>query len=381
MSYLYDEYLYDHKKGVQDAYYWLIDKGIISPAIEVKIDYHDFSKNSPEEYKAYDDYFYGNKSSKAVEAFNYAWLHHIHSNPHHWQYWVLQHDDEPEEALEMPENYVYEMIADWWSFSFKNKDLYSIFDWYEKHKGMKLHPKTRELVEDILKRIKEKLDEELTDEDHLEHHGIKGQKWGVQNGPPYPLNSEKLAKQLYSDAKKREPEITKTVTSSAEKAGSKMYGLEHKLKTEESIKRKIDTDSEEKDISVGEAAASIKDTIRYTTIASDNSFVDSYEKFKSNMSDNGYKEVRCKNYFDLYNQGKVKHKSVQSVFETPDGHVFEVQFHTPASQEAKDKKIPIYEERRKPGLSKERQMELEREMEKLAEKVPEPRDISRIKSH
>ena len=22
----------------------------------------------------------------------------------------------------------------------------------------------------------------------LYHHGIKGQKWGVQNGPPYPLN-------------------------------------------------------------------------------------------------------------------------------------------------------------------------------------------------
>ena len=24
-------------------------------------------------------------------------------------------------------------------------------------------------------------------EDFLAHHGIKGQKWGVKNGPPYPL--------------------------------------------------------------------------------------------------------------------------------------------------------------------------------------------------
>lgn len=23
--------------------------------------------------------------------------------------------------------------------------------------------------------------------DYISHHGIKGQKWGVKNGPPYPL--------------------------------------------------------------------------------------------------------------------------------------------------------------------------------------------------
>jgi hypothetical protein len=26
-------------------------------------------------------------------------------------------------------------------------------------------------------------------EDELYHHGIKGQKWGVRHGPPYPLKS------------------------------------------------------------------------------------------------------------------------------------------------------------------------------------------------
>lgn len=28
------------------------------------------------------------------------------------------------------------------------------------------------------------------DENYLSHHGIKGQKWGEQNGPPYPLEDE-----------------------------------------------------------------------------------------------------------------------------------------------------------------------------------------------
>ena len=64
----------------------------------------------------------------------------------------------------MPPEYVYEMIADWWSFSFKSGNLREIFSWYEKHvPGMILHPKTKNLVEGILGQIKEKLDKEETE--------------------------------------------------------------------------------------------------------------------------------------------------------------------------------------------------------------------------
>ena len=161
MSYNYDEYLYDHKNGVRKAYNWLVEHNIILPCMaEVVLANHDASKNLPMEYKPYDDYFYGNKSHAVVRAFNYAWLHHIHNNPHHWQYWVLQHDDEPEEALEMPYPYIVEMICDWWSFSFKSGNLYEIFDWYEKHKDMKLADATRKQVESILEKIKMELDKE-----------------------------------------------------------------------------------------------------------------------------------------------------------------------------------------------------------------------------
>lgn len=40
---------------------------------------------------------------------------------------------------------------------------------------------------------------------YLIHHGIKGQQWGVQNGPPYPLSREFTKdeiKALYKDAEK-----------------------------------------------------------------------------------------------------------------------------------------------------------------------------------
>lgn len=215
----------------------------------------------------------------------------------------------------------------------------------------------------------------------LRHHGILGPKWGVKNGPPYPLNSQKLAESIYKNAKRVEPQITRDISRSAKSCGFEQYGLEHRLKTKESIQRKIETDSLEKGLSEYQAAEDIKDAVRYTLIASNDTFVQSYNNFKSIFSALGYSEIRCKNYFVLYKQKKVKHKSVQSVFTTSDGYRFEIQFHTPNSQSAKDKKIPLYEERRKPGLTDQRKRELEKQMEDLAILVPYPKNISKIESH
>lgn len=165
MSIAYDQYLTEHIDHVKNGISWLYDHiPYIRTLIPNRIDImtlgymHDNSKYELAEYDAYDEYFYGKKNADVEKAFDYAWLHHIHCNPHHWQYWVLIHDDEPMEALEMPETYVIEMIADWWSFSWKKENLTEIFGWYENHKeGMILHPNTRELVEKILDLMKEEL--------------------------------------------------------------------------------------------------------------------------------------------------------------------------------------------------------------------------------
>lgn len=37
---------------------------------------------------------------------------------------------------------------------------------------------------------------------YLQHHGIQGQKWGVRNGPPYPLDSKSSSKEIKSDKPK-----------------------------------------------------------------------------------------------------------------------------------------------------------------------------------
>ena len=73
------------------------------------------------------------------------------------------------------------------------------------------------------------------------------------------------------------------------------------------------------------------------------------------------------------------HKAVQCTYRNKDGYEFELQFQTPASQAAKELKIPIYEERRKSGISEQRARELESQMKQLAENVKDPPDIYKIK--
>ncbi len=214
--------------------------------------------------------------------------------------------------------------------------------------------------------------------DFLAHYGVKGMKWGVRKKRS---KSDSYAARISKQAHLKEPHITRDVSSAIRAAGGRMYGLEHKLKTYSSIRRKIDTDALEKGIDARQAAKDIKDAVRYTSVSSEKNFVKTYSKVRRSLEQKGYTEIRCKNYFSLYAQGKVKHKSVQSVFMDPSGYRFELQFQTPASQKAKDEKVPLYEERRKPGLSPQRQRELERQMDILAQRVPDPPGIERIQTH
>ena len=184
MSYQYDQYITDHRNYVYLAFSWFIsdmdlDKlrqilpDINLPRVLININHHDESKYSEEEYDAYDSYFYGSYENGIPDyindKFNLAWLHHIHANPHHWQHWVLIPDDEQFVALDMPDNYILEMICDWWSFSWKkntecatedrpNLYLDEMFSWYYDHKETFIFSdKTKEKVESILRIIKDGL--------------------------------------------------------------------------------------------------------------------------------------------------------------------------------------------------------------------------------
>lgn len=91
----------------------------------------------------------------AESNFQFAWLHHIHNGPHHWQYWILRtgtHELGHVEVLKMPEKYVREMVADWRGVGVAlGKGVENAKKWYLATKNtMSLHPQTRNRVEVLL---------------------------------------------------------------------------------------------------------------------------------------------------------------------------------------------------------------------------------------
>lgn len=115
---------------------------------------HDWSKFLPSEWLAYARCFYtqsGSKQYKESPEFARAWLLHQRRSPHHYQYWILRWDRGTYDALEMPEKYVREMVADWMGAGRAITGEWGAAAWYMKHKGnIFLHEKTRKLVEKIL---------------------------------------------------------------------------------------------------------------------------------------------------------------------------------------------------------------------------------------
>lgn len=111
---------------------------------------HDISKLSPSEFIPYMNFFTKkDKSEEAKEAFNKAWLHHIHNNPHHWEHWIMPGKNT---VYEMPDKYRIEMICDWIGAGLAITGKREFKEWYEKNKDrIVLHERTRMIIENDLK--------------------------------------------------------------------------------------------------------------------------------------------------------------------------------------------------------------------------------------
>lgn len=184
------------------------------------------------------------------------------------------------------------------------------------------------------------------------------------------------AMRLRSDAMVREPETT-SFLQSLQRAGSTLAGLDFRLKGQQSLARKIRTDSHDKTKSEREAADSIHDVLRYTYELQTGSFADEFARIRAELEKAGYTLVKVKN--TLKDAG-VTYRGVNCQFETPDGFKFELQFHTPESLALKENELhKLYEEQRLPDTDPKRRAELVRRMIELSDGLATPPNIEEVR--
>lgn len=115
---------------------------------------HDWDKFLPDEWFPYARAFYapdGNKQYVESPEFAAAWNKHQKRNRHHWQWHLITWDRGDTEALPMPEIDVREMAADWIGAGWAITGNPDPRPWYEKNREkIKLHPASRELLEELL---------------------------------------------------------------------------------------------------------------------------------------------------------------------------------------------------------------------------------------
>lgn len=146
----YAESLNQHLKFVHEA-----GEKLGVPAIQLYN--HDISKWSEHELPQYADWFYGAKSDP--QAYDRAWLHHIHNNPHHWQYWIMPEQFNPDGesdngCLEMPENYILEMVADWMGANMAYQSTWDMTSWLKSNFAkIKLHKKSKSFLVKLLHKL------------------------------------------------------------------------------------------------------------------------------------------------------------------------------------------------------------------------------------
>ena len=161
----YAKYLARHK-------WFVFVAGLRTKAPLWRLVIHDWSKFMPCEWFPYAALFYGPDGYKSAArketleanlrfvktqaAFDRAWLHHQHFNPHHWQHWVLREDDGRTKYLEMPTHFTREMVADWCGAGRAITGKWEVWKWYEKnHERILLHENTKQLVNILISGEKE----------------------------------------------------------------------------------------------------------------------------------------------------------------------------------------------------------------------------------
>jgi hypothetical protein len=134
------------------------------------------------------------------------------------------------------------------------------------------------------------------------------------------------------------------VSGAVDEYGGEMHGLEYRLKTQESLSRKLDKEAKELGTTPQGATVRINDSVRYTAVFNERDYNMGVAGVQQRLADAGW--TKYDEQFKNYWQPGQPYAGYNCVFANKAGFRFELQFHTPKSLATKGKSHKIYERAR-----------------------------------
>ena len=181
------------------------------------------------------------------------------------------------------------------------------------------------------------------------------------------------ADRISTDAVEAERWITPTLEYLTLVRDGRLQGLENRLKSRDSLIRKIYT-RWDKDRSISPDEVSIDDAVRYLIVLNDEPpghTDDAIREILTILEGVGHRVERIKNYWPRGDD----YSGINGVLKAPNGVLWELQFHTDGSVEAKGRVHPIYEVYRLPSTPIDEKRQLFDEMAGVWEDVAVPEGI------
>jgi hypothetical protein len=156
-----------------------------------------------------------------------------------------------------------------------------------------------------------------------------------------------------------------------------LVGWEYRLKGADRLKDKVAEGVEEKGRTAVDALSAVKDAVRFTFVYSEERYAEGVWADMARLRDRGFEPVERRGTWseDLY-------KGINSRWREPDtGLLFEVQFHTEISFEAKQLTHCTYERLRDPTTSRRELHDLRRLQSTICREVRVPKGAAEIPAY
>ncbi|MER5500451.1 MULTISPECIES: ATP nucleotide 3'-pyrophosphokinase [unclassified Streptomyces] len=203
-----------------------------------------------------------------------------------------------------------------------------------------------------------------------------GEGWKGEDGLSLDAADNERVDAYLEGAGRAERGISPQVRAAAWATGAEVIGFENRLKSPDSLKRKVATSlREQPGRNVDAVLATLSDAVRYTLRWRDEEYTTGVTNVSHLLAGWGNTSTKWSNTWGR-GQG---YKGLNTGWRAPrTGQLFEVQFHTPASKNAQEVTHKLYEEQRLPGTGPERKKELQAQQDAVFAAVPVPDGADRL---